>query len=38
VAFCDGHVGLERFVPGTIDARLPQQWVGQLRRELLVIE
>lgn len=38
VAFCDGHVALEQFVPGTIDSRLPQQMVAQFRRELLVLE
>ncbi|HWI59811.1 MAG TPA: prepilin-type N-terminal cleavage/methylation domain-containing protein [Bacillota bacterium] len=35
VAFCDGHVALEPFVPGSLDARLPQQYVGRLRAEIL---
>jgi len=38
VVFCDGHVGLERFVPGSIDPRLPAQWVGRLRSEILDLE
>jgi prepilin-type processing-associated H-X9-DG protein/prepilin-type N-terminal cleavage/methylation domain-containing protein len=37
VAFCDGHVGLEKFVPGSIDANLPSQCVGRLRSEILVL-
>jgi len=35
VIFCDGHVGLERFVPGSIDPLMPSQFVGQLRPEIL---
>jgi prepilin-type processing-associated H-X9-DG protein len=35
-AFCDGHVGSERAVPGSIDMRLPQQRVGRFRSEILV--
>jgi prepilin-type N-terminal cleavage/methylation domain-containing protein/prepilin-type processing-associated H-X9-DG protein len=35
VAFCDGHVARENPVPGSIDARLPFQWVGRLRTEIL---
>jgi prepilin-type N-terminal cleavage/methylation domain-containing protein/prepilin-type processing-associated H-X9-DG protein len=35
VAFCDGHVGSERFIDGSIDPRLPMQFVGQLRPEIL---
>src|SRR5208337_2673985 len=34
VVFCDGHVGLENFVPGSIDPKLPNQFVGQLRPEI----
>jgi prepilin-type N-terminal cleavage/methylation domain-containing protein/prepilin-type processing-associated H-X9-DG protein len=34
---CDGHVGSEAPVPGSIDARLPQYRVGRLRPELLVV-
>jgi prepilin-type N-terminal cleavage/methylation domain-containing protein/prepilin-type processing-associated H-X9-DG protein len=37
VTFCDGHVGLERFVPGSIDPKLPSQFVGQLRPEILTL-
>ena len=35
---CDGHVGSEKAVPGSIDPRLPQQFVGRLRKEILVPE
>ena len=35
--FCDGHVGLERFVPGSIDPKMPDQWVGRLRPEILTL-
>jgi len=37
VAFCDGHVGSERFVPDSIDSKLPSQFVGQLRPEILTL-
>jgi prepilin-type N-terminal cleavage/methylation domain-containing protein/prepilin-type processing-associated H-X9-DG protein len=37
VVFCDGHVGLETFVPGSIDPLLPSQFVGQLRPEILTL-
>jgi prepilin-type N-terminal cleavage/methylation domain-containing protein/prepilin-type processing-associated H-X9-DG protein len=37
VVFCDGHVALERFVPGSIDQRLPSQLVGRLRPEILTL-
>ncbi len=33
--FCDGHVDRESPLPGSIDARLPGQWVGRLRPECL---
>jgi prepilin-type N-terminal cleavage/methylation domain-containing protein/prepilin-type processing-associated H-X9-DG protein len=36
-AFCDGHVASERYVPGSIDRRMPSQWVGRLRAEILVL-
>jgi len=36
-AFCDGHVGLERFVPGSIDPLIPGQLVGRLRPEILTL-
>jgi len=37
VAFADGHVDLERPVPGSIDQRLPNQCIGQLRPEILSV-
>ena len=37
VAFCDGHVGLEVMVPGSLDRRLPSQFVGCLRGEILTL-
>ena len=38
VVFCDGHVGLEGFVPGSIDQKMPNQFVGRLRTEILKSE
>jgi len=35
--FADGHVNAERPVPGSIDQRLPNQFVGQLRPEILAV-
>jgi prepilin-type processing-associated H-X9-DG protein/prepilin-type N-terminal cleavage/methylation domain-containing protein len=35
VAFCDGHVAAEKFVGGSLDARIPSQHVGRLRAEIL---
>jgi prepilin-type N-terminal cleavage/methylation domain-containing protein/prepilin-type processing-associated H-X9-DG protein len=37
VAFCDGHVGAERLLPGSLDLKLPSQHVGRLRPEILVM-
>ena len=37
VTFADGHVDLERPVPGSIDPKLPDQYVGQLRPEILAL-
>jgi prepilin-type N-terminal cleavage/methylation domain-containing protein/prepilin-type processing-associated H-X9-DG protein len=37
VAFADGHVDLERPVPGSVDKRLPSQFIGQLRPEILAV-
>ncbi len=34
---CDGHVALENFVPGSIDSRMPSQFVGRFRKEILVL-
>ena len=36
VTFADGHVDLEKPVPGSFDKRLPNQFIGQLRPEILV--
>ena len=36
--FCDGHVGRAGFEPGSIDDRMPDQWVGQLPPSLLCSE
>jgi prepilin-type processing-associated H-X9-DG protein/prepilin-type N-terminal cleavage/methylation domain-containing protein len=38
VAFCDGHVGMETMVPGSLDPKLPGQFVGRLRPEILVVQ
>jgi len=35
VGFCDGHVGSEKFVTGSLDSRMPSQHVGRLRDEIL---
>jgi prepilin-type N-terminal cleavage/methylation domain-containing protein/prepilin-type processing-associated H-X9-DG protein len=37
VTFCDGHVGTEKMMPGSLDPRLPNQFVGQLRPEILTL-
>jgi prepilin-type processing-associated H-X9-DG protein len=37
IGFCDGHVALENFVPGSLDQRMPQQLVGRLRPEILLV-
>jgi prepilin-type processing-associated H-X9-DG protein len=34
--FCDGHVALEQFLPGSIDRKLPGQFVARLRPEILL--
>ncbi len=34
VVFGDGHVGMETMVPGSLDKRLPNQLIGQLRPEI----
>ena len=36
-AFADGHVDLEKMVPGSLDPRLPAQNLGQLRPEILTL-
>jgi prepilin-type N-terminal cleavage/methylation domain-containing protein/prepilin-type processing-associated H-X9-DG protein len=35
VTFSDGHVAMEKMLPGSLDLRLPNQNVGQLRPEIL---
>ena len=35
VTFCDGHAAMEKPVPGSFDKRLPNQFIGQLRPEIL---
>ena len=37
VVFCDGHVATEEAVEGSIDGRLPNQYVGRLRPEILTV-
>ena len=37
VTFADGHVDLEKPVAGSIDKRLPNQFIGQLRPEILTL-
>jgi prepilin-type N-terminal cleavage/methylation domain-containing protein/prepilin-type processing-associated H-X9-DG protein len=36
VQFCDGHVSMEKMVPGSRDARMPAQNIGTLRDEILI--
>lgn len=36
ILFCDGHVAPERPVPGSLDPRLPEQWIGRLRSDILL--
>lgn len=35
--FCDGHVAVENFVPGSIDLKLPGQLVARFRPEILSV-
>ena len=37
VTFADGHVELEKPVAGSCDKRLPSQFIGQLRPEILAV-
>jgi prepilin-type N-terminal cleavage/methylation domain-containing protein/prepilin-type processing-associated H-X9-DG protein len=37
VIFADGHVGMESMVPGSLDKRLPNQFIGQVRPEILTV-
>jgi prepilin-type processing-associated H-X9-DG protein len=36
-AFCDGHVGTERYVAGSVDPKIPEQFVARYRPEILVL-
>ncbi len=36
-AFCDGHIGMEPPATGSIDERMPTEWVGRLRAETLLV-
>jgi prepilin-type N-terminal cleavage/methylation domain-containing protein/prepilin-type processing-associated H-X9-DG protein len=38
VSFADGHVDLEKPVAGSLDQRLPNQFIGQLRPEILTVQ
>jgi len=38
VTFADGHVGLEKPVTGSIDKRLPNQFIAQLRPEIIAVQ
>jgi prepilin-type processing-associated H-X9-DG protein/prepilin-type N-terminal cleavage/methylation domain-containing protein len=35
--FCDGHVDREKLADGSVDSRLPGQWVGRLQADCLRI-
>ena len=37
VTFADGHVDSEKPVPDSFDKRLPNQFIGQLRPEILTL-
>jgi prepilin-type N-terminal cleavage/methylation domain-containing protein/prepilin-type processing-associated H-X9-DG protein len=37
VTFADGHVNVEKPVAGSLDKRLPNQFIGQLRPEILTV-
>ena len=37
VGFCDGHVAAEKMVAGSLDVRLPAEFVGSLRAEILKV-
>ena len=38
VTFADGHVDLEKPVAGSLDLRLPNQFIGKLRAEILTVQ
>jgi prepilin-type processing-associated H-X9-DG protein/prepilin-type N-terminal cleavage/methylation domain-containing protein len=37
VTFCDGHVGTETMVPGSLDSRIPNQSIGRFHPEILTV-
>src|ERR1043166_1694239 len=37
VASCDSHVALEKFLPGSLDLKMPSQFVARLRPEILTV-
>ena len=37
VTFCDGHVAVEPMLSGSLDQRLPNQFVGRFRPEILTL-
>jgi prepilin-type N-terminal cleavage/methylation domain-containing protein/prepilin-type processing-associated H-X9-DG protein len=38
ITFCDGHVAMDSMLPGSLDQRLPDQCIGQLRPEILNVQ
>jgi prepilin-type processing-associated H-X9-DG protein len=38
VTFADSHVAMESMVTGSLDQGLPNQFVGRLRPEILIIQ
>jgi prepilin-type N-terminal cleavage/methylation domain-containing protein len=38
VIFADDHVGMESMISGSLDKRLPNQFIGQLRPEILAVQ
>lgn len=38
VVFCDGHVDSEDPLPGSIDPKMPSQYVGRFRPEILILQ
>jgi prepilin-type processing-associated H-X9-DG protein len=38
VVFCDGHVDLEKPVANSIDQKMPNEFVGRLRAEILIAQ
>lgn len=38
VVFCDGHVDLEKPLTNSIDTKMPSEFIGRLRPEILVLQ